>query len=108
MTFHGIDFIRRFSDAGRFSAKMIFNANGAVFFPSSQQHKDSSVEGIRYRDNYEGNAMAAMLSPGRIEARYHSSFKPAQVRAIIRSITSDPSASFMASWKLFYQGKPVD
>lgn len=72
------------------SAKMVFNANGAIFLPTAHQHRDHKAEGISYEDDYKGNALAAMLAPGRIEVRYHSGYSDAEVTRILRNLVALP------------------
>ena len=103
----GIDFLQELVEQGEFSAKMVFNDKGAILFPVTQQHRDQKVTGISYEDNYEGNALAAMLAPGRVEIRYHQSFSDRQVGTIIRSLLARPELSFMRGWQFTYQGRQM-
>jgi hypothetical protein len=59
--------------------KLVFNSRGAIFFPVDQQHRDQKAPGISYEDDHAGNALAAILSPGRIEIRRHSDFSDAAI-----------------------------
>ena len=52
--------------------KCVVNSNAAVFFPGSVQHRDVKREGVSYEDDYQGNAMAAVIKPNKIEVRFHS------------------------------------
>lgn len=88
-----------------FSAKMVFNERGAIFFPVAQQHQDMKGEGLSYQDNYKGNALAAMLAPGRIEIRFHQTYPDAHVTRIIKSLKQQPELAFMADWEVTYQGR---
>jgi hypothetical protein len=89
------------------SAKMVFNAHGAIFLPTNHQHRDHKAEGISYEDNYKGNALAAMLFPGRIEVRYHSAYTDADVARILRTLLAHPSLATIAGWQATYQGRPL-
>ncbi len=71
----GADYLTSLLSEGSFSAKMVFNANGAIMFPVSQEHRDQKAPGISYEDGYQGNALAAMLAPGKIEIRGHRIFR---------------------------------
>jgi hypothetical protein len=90
-----------------FSAKMVFNDRGAIFIPVKDEHRSAKSDGISYKDNYEGNALAAMLSPGKLDIRYHADFTDSRVREIIGKLVSDPDLSFMGSWAVFYQGRQL-
>lgn len=94
-------------DCAHFSAKMVLNGEGAIFFPVSGEHRDHSAPGIRYADNYQGNALAAMLSPQLIEVRYHAAFKDEEVADIIRSLAALPELAFLAGWRATYQGRSL-
>ncbi len=50
-----------------YTLKMVFNDQGAIFFPVSAKHRDMKAPGISYEDDYKGNAMAALVSPRTIE-----------------------------------------
>ena len=87
---------------------MVFNTKGAIFFPVSQEHRDMTGPEIRYRDNYLGNAMAAMLAPEKIEIRFHQGFKDDQVTRIIQTLKEQPAISFQTNWQVTYQGRKLD
>ena len=63
------------------------------------------IEGISYKDNYEGNALAAMLAAGKVEIRYHQQFSDNRVASIMASLMEQPRLSFMKGWKVTYQGR---
>ena len=107
MYLQGIDYIQQEATKPYFSAKMVFNAKGAIFFPVTREHRDMTGPEIRYRDNYLGNAMAAMLAPNRIEIRFHQSYKDHQVAKIIQTLKQLPELSFMADWQVLYQGRTL-
>ncbi|HUN82535.1 MAG TPA: hypothetical protein VMV81_13610 [Phycisphaerae bacterium] len=103
----GVELIHSLSAQVGFSAKMVFNEAGAVFFSANLQHSDQKAPQISYEDNYAGNAMAAMLAPDRIEIRYHKDFSDARVTQIIRRLVAEPSLSFMREWHVTYQGRTL-
>lgn len=108
MHLQGIDYIQEEAAKPYFTAKMVFNAKGAICFPVTRQHQDMTGPDIRYRDNYLGNALAAMLAPNRIEIRLHMAFNDAQVATIIQSLKQQPELSFMADWQVLYQGRKLN
>ena len=103
----GVDLLRGLVEQGEFSAKMVFNEKGAIAFPATHQHREQKVTGISYEDDYKGNALAAMLAPGKVEVRYHKSFSDRDVGAVIRSLLACPELSFMRGWQFTYQGRPL-
>ncbi len=90
-----------------FSGKMVFNERGAILFPVKRQHSEMKAEGISYEDNYKGNALAAMLAPGRIEIRFHKAFTDRAVARILGLLLAEPRLSSIARWKATYQGRPL-
>jgi hypothetical protein len=88
--------------------KMVFNANGAMLFPPSEQHRDHSAPGIVYADDYRGNALAAVLNKGQMDVRYHKDFSPALVATLVRSLASQRDLAFLRTWSVTYQGHPVN
>ena len=91
-----------------FSAKMVFNEQGAIFFPVSREHRDQSGPGIRYADGYRGNALVAMLAPGLIEIRYHAGYRDEEVARILRQLTALPELSFLRGWRATHQGRALN
>jgi hypothetical protein len=90
-----------------FSAKMVCNERGAIFFPVNQQHCDQKAEGISCKENYKGNALAAILAPGKIEIRYHRQFSDNPVASITASLMAQLRLSFMKGWQVTYQGQAL-
>ena len=103
----GADYLVGLVEAGGFSAKMVFNAKGAIIFPVSAEHRDQTAAGISYKDNYKGSALAAMLTPGKIEIRYHKSFTDTAVTRIVAALLAQPELAFMKTWKVVYQGREL-
>ncbi len=107
MHLQGTEFIASASTQPHFQAKMVFNANGAIFFPVSSEHRDQSGPDIHYADNYKGNALAAMISPGTIEVRFHRDFSDQQVGEILETITNHPSLACVRGFAVTYQGRLI-
>lgn len=91
-----------------FEGKLVFNAAGAVCGPVSTQHRDLRADGIAYADDYKGNALAAMLAPGRIEVRFHAAFTDEDVAGLLRALAVEPGLEFIAGWRATYQGRPLN
>ncbi len=94
-------------DDSHYQFKIVLNEQGAIFLPVSEQHRDTTAEGISYRDNYQGNALAAVVTPGLIEVRYHAAFDDARVCRIIANLLAEPQLSGLAGFRATYQGRPL-
>lgn len=103
----GVDLLMPLVAAGGFSAKVIFNPSGAIFFPASQEHRDQKMPGLSYEDEYQGNALAGMLSAGKIEIRGHQDFSAQLVAAVVANLLAQPDLKFMRGWHVTYMGKPL-
>jgi hypothetical protein len=90
-----------------FTAKAVLNQHGIIFLPARAQHRDSKATNISYEDDYKGNALAAMLTPGRIEIRYHKAFTDDAVADLLEALTAHPDLAFMRGWSATYQGRPI-
>ncbi|MFC1743054.1 hypothetical protein ACFL35_03595 [Candidatus Riflebacteria bacterium] len=88
-----------------FQFKMVFNEDGAIVFPVTMEHRDQKFKRISYKDNYQGNALAAMLMPGKIEIRFHADFDDERVKNIIIKIKDQPELEFLKNWRVVYQGR---
>lgn len=104
----GLDHLLALADRTAFEAKMVINESGAVFGPVSIQHRDLRAEGVKYADEYKGNALAAMLSPGKIDLRFHQAFTDADVVRIIRALSAESSLGFIREWRVTYQGRALN
>lgn len=101
----GGDYLTDLSSNSTLSLKMVVNGNAAIVFPDSLQHRDQRVPGVFYEDNYQGNALAALIRSGRIEVRYHDQFSDRRVAAIFQLLFTLPELSVLKTWDLYYQGK---
>ena len=85
--------------------KCIVNSHAAVFFPGSIQHRDVKREGVSYEDDYQGNAMAAVIKPNRIEVRFHSGFSDDTVRSIFSELLRLPALEWASGSSVEYRGR---
>lgn len=108
MFVRGANCLRMLLREGDFSAKMVFNRAGAIIFPVSGEHRDQKMPGISYEDDYRGNALAAMLCPGKIEVRYHEMFSDENVRTLLDALFAEPELFDLVDWELTYQGRRID
>lgn len=107
MTLIGAEYLARLASQGGFSAKMVFNEHGAIFFSTSCQHRDEKAPGISYEDDYKGNALAAMLAPGRIDVRFHAGFSDRRVRELLTALVHEPALQFLRGYEATYQGRSI-
>jgi hypothetical protein len=87
------------------SLKCVFNETGAIFFPSTQEHREARAPGIFYEHDHKGNALAAILTPGKFEIRFHEHFRPERVVNMMKTLLADPAMAFAVGFKVTYQGK---
>lgn len=84
--------------------KAILNDSGAAFFSGKTEHRTVKVAGLSYEDDYKGNAMAAVITDGRIEIRNHAGFSPGRVGAIVRELLAQPQLQGLKGFAVTYQG----
>lgn len=101
----GLNHLTALNDRRVLSLKMVFNTNGAIIFSTTRQHRDMKAENISYEDDYKGNALAAMLSPGLIEIRFHKSYSDADVARLVSTLIARPELALMSIWNATYQGR---
>jgi hypothetical protein len=101
----GIEHVDALLTGRVYDAKIVFNARGAIVFPSECQHREIKAEGISYEDDYRGNALAAMLRRDAIEIRFHRDFSDAAVSRIVGQLLSVPALAALATARLTYQGR---
>jgi hypothetical protein len=87
--------------------KLVFNANGAILFPATEQHRDQKMPGLSYEDDYRGNALAATLSEGKIDVRYHERFSAEVVASLIARLADQPELALLKAWRVTYQGRAL-
>ncbi|WP_157211053.1 hypothetical protein [Verrucomicrobium spinosum] len=66
MTVAGIESIKHYVEQPGCFVKCLLTDSVAVFFPGSNQHRDVKRDGVSYEDDYQGNALAATIVPGRL------------------------------------------
>ena len=103
----GLEYLLSQIAQGGFSAKAVFNQHGVIFFPVDQQHRDQKAPGISYADESAGNALAAMLSPGRFEIRNHRDFSPEHVAELVTVLLKHAELSSLKAWRVTYRGQVI-
>ena len=107
MKITGADYLQRAVQAGGFSAKMVFNDQGAYIFSAKMQHRDMKAPGVSYDHDGRGNALVAMLMPGAVEIRFDKRFNDDRVVGIMRKLLASPELAVMRDWKVTYQGRTL-
>jgi hypothetical protein len=107
MNVTGANYVQALADGSFSSVKMVFNAKGAILFPTTEQHRDQKADGISYEDDHAGNALAALLSNNCVEVRFHRNFTDAQVLSLIHSLATHPELTFIRDWRITYQGREL-
>lgn len=87
--------------------KCVVNDTDAVFFPGAIQHRDVKVAGVSYEDDYRGNALAATVSPRKIDIRFHKAYDDTRVQRIFSQILASPEVALLARYTVRYQGRTV-
>src|SRR5262249_17050155 len=107
MNLQGLDYALSVAGGDPTPIKMVFNANGIIFFPATQQHRDQKAAGISYEDDYRGNALAAILENGRLDIRFHKDFSPQRVVLVIDSLATVTELAFFKQLRVTYQGREL-
>lgn len=107
MIVYGYDTIAHLLSQDGYLFKMLLNDIGVVLFPHTAEHRDVRLSGISYADDSQGNAMAAMVKPGRIEIRHHQKFSDQRVKRLVERMLELPEMSFAASFIITYQGRVI-
>ena len=87
--------------------KMLLNESGVALFPHTIEHRDATKPGIKYADDSGGNALAAMVKPGRIEVRFHRQFSDERVKQLMERILALPELAFARSFLVTYQARII-
>lgn len=106
MKISGLDSLEMHGQSN-FEKKVVVNERAALIFPCSFEHRDMKVDGLSYEDDYNGNALAAMLRPNQIEFRFHLSFSNSRVLAIGSSFFELAKQYLSSPFTIYYQGKNI-
>ena len=107
MKVYGFDSIAHMLENDGFVFKLIANDTGVVLFPHTTEHRDATQIGILYADDSQGNALAAMVKPGRIDIRYHRQYSDERVLALFARILMLPEMAFARCFHVTYQGRTL-
>ena len=89
------------------SLKFLLNDSAIAFFPSAQQHRDFKLEGLSYEDDYRGNALAGLVTPERVEIRFHQAFSDERVNCLWSRVLALPEIASAGLGSLSYQGRQI-
>lgn len=107
MVVYGFETIESMLNEDGFLFKLLLNDTGVVLFPHTTEHRDATQTGIRYQDDSQGNALAAMVKPGRIEFRFHRSFSDERVGALVTRMLQLPEMQFARNNSITYQARQI-
>jgi hypothetical protein len=87
--------------------KFVMNDSAIAFFSVTQQHRDIKPAGLSYEDDYKGNAVAGMITGGRVEIRFHRHYSDERIRNIWRRVLASPQIAKTVHGRLYYQGREI-
>ncbi len=89
------------------SVKFVMNESAIIFFFATQQHRDVKSDGVSYEDDYRGNAVAGIVSPGRVDIRFHKSYSDERIRMLWRRVLGMGELVGRSFGTLYYQGREI-
>lgn len=105
MVVYGFDSVEvHLSDEGYFF-KLLANESAVAVFSGEIQHRDIKSHGLSYEDDYTGNALAATVTPRRIDFRRHLAFSTDRVKQIVATMLELPEFGFASKFQITYQGE---
>jgi hypothetical protein len=105
MQVYGLDSIRMELESGGYMVKLLANDHAVIFFPRTTEHRDAGIDGLNYKDDSQGNAIAGMMSHGKIEFRHHNRYSDERVKSIALAILSHPDLACVREFNVLYQGR---
>ena len=107
MKVYGIDSVSALLEQEGYLFKLLANDSGVVLFPHTTDHCNATHPGINYLEESKGNAIAAMVKPGRIEFRHHKQFSDERVKILWQRIIQLPEMTFACQSTVTYQGRAL-
>ena len=89
------------------TVKFVMNGGAIVFFFATQQHRDIKSDGVSYEDDYRGNAVAGIVSPARVEIRFHKAYSDDRIRTLWCEVLATPEMADRSLGTLVYQGREI-
>jgi len=87
--------------------KAVLNDFGAAFFPGKAEHRTVKLAGLSYEDDYKGNALAVIVTNGRIEIRNHRDFSAGRVTTIMQALLEHPDLRCLQGFSVQYRGEKL-
>ncbi len=103
----GLESIAQEISTEGYFVKCIINSSTAVFFSGTIQHRDIKREGVSYQDDYSGNAMAATITNGQIDIRFHKNYADDRVEFIFKTLLELPDMNWAEGFSIRYQGRTL-
>ncbi len=103
----GLESIAQEISTEGFFVKCIVNSSTAIFFPGTIQHRDIKRDGVSYEDDYNGNAMAATITNGQIDIRFHKNYPDDSVEFIFKALLELPDMNWAKGFSIRYQGRAI-
>ena len=107
MIVYGLTSIAPLLENDGYLFKLLANEVGVVLFPRTTEHCDATQPGIKYVEDSRGNALAAMVKPGRIEFRFHRGFSDERVKNLAERILTLPELQFVSDATVTYQARTL-
>ena len=107
MIVYGFDSIAPLLESDGYSFKLLANDAGVVLFPHTIEHRDATQPGIKYADDSRGNALAAMVKPGRVELRFHRGFSDERVKQLAERLLLLSELQFAVDATITYQARTL-
>jgi len=99
--------LTEFAGNPHLTLKLVFNEVGAVISPGNHEHNTMKIPGVSYEHDHEGNALAAMVTAGKIEIRFHTQFSDERFMRIVSALIGHEAFAVCREWFTFYQGRPL-
>ena len=107
MIVYGFELVQEMLEQDGYLFKLLANDSGVAMFPYTTEHHDATQPGIRYAEESKGNALAAMVKPGRVEFRQHREFTDERVKLLWQRIIQLPEMAFALESDVTYQGRSL-
>lgn len=99
------DFLQEELERPGYFLKAILNEHGVAFFSRKTEHRTVKFDGMSYEDDYKGNALAAIITDGRIEMRNHRDYSSGRVGLIMSSLRERPELQCIRNFSVQYRGE---
>lgn len=105
MVVYGFDIVQVQLSNESYFFKLLANESAVAIFSGEIQHRDFKSHGLSYEDDYRGNALAATVTPRRIDFRRHLTFSADRVRQVVATMLELPEFGFASNFQITYHGE---